>query len=182
MSTKEVASRRLRLAFLCLLLPAASCAPRVQITAPQLSVKLTPGEADTTLRIDLVNHGTQPFTVCPCIGPPRRYVSIEIYSLTAERKVAFPEILFGEPDERFFTCLRAGEKTSFYIDLRNWRPIWGGKVDPSGVGIDLIPAPGRYRIRALYMGSGRHGGRQCLSFEESAASEWLEVEIAPEFP
>lgn len=161
----------------------ASCAGSEALQAPEGGQRLAvviqqETEQDGSVRVQLVNEGTQPIAVCPCVGPPSRFVVFDLESPT--RTVAYPEVLFGGREAtRFHRCLQPGEAAELKVDLRNWRPIWAGSVDAEFPPVDLVSNTGANRVRARYINDrGSSTTSLCPSFRGESISSWLLLEPA----
>lgn len=142
-----------------------------------LEVSLLQVESPTDYVVQLTNTGNVPVAVCPCIGPPNRFIVFDLCYEDEDRKVGYPEILYsGGRMRRFYHCLEAGESLRGPVDLRRWEPVWHQQREPYPP-IDLLVGPGSYRLRARYIDSGRVARRRCSSFQGQAASQWKTFEV-----
>jgi hypothetical protein len=160
----------------------ASCGGSEALRAPEGGQRLAvviqqETEQAGPVRVQLVNEGTQPIAVCPCIGPPSRFVVFDIESPT--RTVAYPEVLFGGTEAtRFFRCLQPGEAVEVEVDLRKWRPNWAGAVDAQFAPVDLVTNTGAIRVRARYINDRGRSNSRCFPFRGESISSWLVLETA----
>jgi hypothetical protein len=163
----------------------ASCAGYEALRAPEDGHRLAvlihqETEEAGPVRVQLVNEGTRPIAVCPCLGPPSRFVVFDIEPPT--RTVAYPEVLFGGREAtRFSRCLRPGEAVEVRVDLREWRPLWAGSVDVEFASVDLLTNRGAYRLRARYINDkGSSATSSCPPFRGRSISNWLLLRPATE--
>lgn len=144
---------------------------------PVLEAALIPGESPTTFSVRLTNKSTVPVAVCPCMGPPTRYLVLDLYHEDDPRRLSPPEILYrSAPLRRFYTCISPDESIDLTVDLRRWEPVWAGHREPFP-SVDLLIGPGSYRIRARYLDNGRVRRRDCQGFSGEVLTEWVEIEV-----
>lgn len=141
-----------------------------------LDVTLVPAEPPTGYVVQLTNTGKAPIAVCPCIGPPHRFIVFDLYYDDESRTVGYPEILYsGGKLRRFYHCLEPGKSLRVPVDLRRWEPVWDQHRE-SFPPINLLVGPGSYRVRAKYIDSGGVNRRNCAGFRGRAISEWAAFE------
>lgn len=144
-----------------------------------LEVALIGTEHPTEYVVQLTNSGEIPVAVCPCIGPPTRFIVFDLYYEEKNRSAGYPEVLFSDRRlRRFYRCLQPGQSLSVQLDLRRWEPVWDGQ-HASFPRINLLLGPGSYRVRARYMDFGEVNRWRCPGFRGQATSEWVTFE-APE--
>ncbi|HSL81486.1 MAG TPA: hypothetical protein VLF66_01840 [Thermoanaerobaculia bacterium] len=132
--------------------------------------------------MQLTNTGQGPVAVCPCIGPPTRFVVFDLYYEDEERKVSLPEILYsGGRLRRFYHCLEPGESVQIPVDFRRWEPIWDQQRETFPP-FDLLVGPGSYRVRARYIDRGEISIRSCKSFQGLTTSPWVAFEVLDSSP
>ena len=146
-----------------------------------LELRLVKSRPDTAeIVVEIVNAGSIPVAVCPCLGPPHRFIVFDLYSVNQMQQLPYPEMLFeGGGLRRFYECLQPGESVAIDVDLSNWQPIWGNLRDDSLV-LNLLGTAGLYRARARYIDSGTRGWRQCKGFKGELRSQWLSLEVSHE--
>lgn len=142
-----------------------------------LEAELIPGGSPSTFAIRIINRSTVPVAVCPCMGPPTRYLVLDLYHENDPRRLSPPEILYTRaPLKRFYTCVPPDGSIELKVDLRQWEPVWAGHRG-SFPPVDLLIGPGSYRFRARYLDNGRVRRRGCQGFSGEAVTEWLEFEV-----
>ena len=138
---------------------------------------MIPGNSPTTFAVRLTNKSTVPVAVCPCMGPPTRYLVLDPYHEDDPRRLSPPEILYSSaPLKRFYTCISPDESIELNVDLHQWEPVWAGHRE-SFPPVDLLIGPGSYRIRARYLDNGRVRRRACQGFSGEVRTEWVEIEV-----
>lgn len=77
-------------------------------------------EPSTSFLIRNTNSGREPVAVCPCIGPPHRFLVLELFYYDENRKVGLPEIYYMDAGaSRFYRCLDPGKSVNVPVDLRS---------------------------------------------------------------
>lgn len=141
-----------------------------------LQVTLQQTEPPTGYAVQLTNNGQVPVAVCPCIGPPTRFIVFDLYYEDEDRRLSPPEILYsGGRLRRFYHCLEPGESLRVPVDFRRWEPIWDQQREAFPP-FNLLVGPGSYRARARYIDSGEISRRGCAGFRGRVASEWVEFD------
>lgn len=153
-----------------------STSPRPPLGEQAIEVTLVESKPPTGFLVRITNTGQEPVAVCPCIGPPHRFIVLEMFYYDENRKVGLPEVNYMDAGARqFYRCLDPGESVSVPVDLRRWEPVWNEQRE-SFPPFNLLVGPGSYRVRALYLDSGYVSRRRCLGFQGPVTSEWVSFE------
>lgn len=159
-----------------------SLGPSPRTRHQSLDVAIHQVEPPTGYVVQITNSGQVPVAVCPCIGPPTRFIVFDLYFEDEERKVSLPEILYsGGRLRRFYHCLKPGESVRVPVDFRRWEPIWDHQRETFPP-FNLLVGPGSYRVRARYIDTGEVGRRSCAGFRGRAMSEWVDFELLDSSP
>lgn len=159
-----------------------SAAPSPRSGEQGLDLALLQDEPPTGYNVQITNSGQVPVAICPCIGPPTRFIVFDLYYEDEERKVSLPEILYsGGHLRRFYHCLEPGERVRVPVDFQSWEPIWDQQRETFPP-FNLLVGPGSYRVRARYIDTGEISRRSCAGFRGRAASEWVNFELSESTP
>lgn len=147
-----------------------------------IDVAMLQEDPPTGYVVEITNSGQVPVAVCPCIGPPTRFIVFDVYYEDEARQVSLPEILYSSGRlRRFYHCLEPGESLRVPVDFQSWEPIWDQQRETFPP-FNLLVGPGSYRVRARYIDTGAVSRRSCAGFRGSAASEWVDFELLDSTP
>lgn len=129
------------------------------------------GRTDVTA--ELLNIGTVPVAVCPCVGPSQRFVVFDVQSVSDQRALSYPEILFSQRQlERQYQCLEPGQRVTVHLDLKKWHPIWR-QAEDLDLRVNLLAGDGPFRVRARYVDKGDIALRRCHAVSGEILSAWI---------